>query len=269
MKQFFLIAITALMASTLASCQKSSKYEGSCKLTNEEDSLSYILGMYEAATIENNLYRSPLDTFDAKPLASVFAISQPRKEYVEMCQTQFECFSAESFMYGFTHQLSQKTQLVLENEVMRLNEKVSEIRAKKDTLRAQQARENKARSQKFLDENAKQPGVVTLASGLQYKVLTKGTGPKPTLSDRVKVHYTGSLIDGTVFDSSVQRGEPIVFGLTGVIKGWTEILQLMPAGSKWTVYIPSDLGYGDIGSGEAIPGGSALIFDIELIEIVK
>ena len=116
--------------------------------------------------------------------------------------------------------------------------------------------------------NKSKPGVVTLPSGLQYTVLTEGTGPKPTLQDQVKCHYTGSLVDGHVFESSYTNGQPATFGVGGVIKGWTEALQLMNTGSKWRLFIPSQLAYGDADNGP-IPGGSTLIFDVELLEIVK
>lgn len=119
----------------------------------------------------------------------------------------------------------------------------------------------------FLAANKKKDGVVTLPSGLQYQILKAGTGPKPSLSDTVKVHYHGTLIDGTVFDSSVDRGEPITLPVSGVIPGWTEALQLMPVGSKWKLFIPSDLAYGDRDAGDKIKGGSALIFDVELLSI--
>jgi len=119
----------------------------------------------------------------------------------------------------------------------------------------------------FLAENKKKPGIVALPSGLQYQVIKEGTGAKPTLTDKVKVHYHGTLLDGTVFDSSVDRGEPIVLSVNGVIPGWTEALQLMPVGSKWKLFIPSDLAYGDNDAGPAIKGGSTLIFDVELIDI--
>lgn len=121
---------------------------------------------------------------------------------------------------------------------------------------------------RFFAENKTKEGVVSLPNGLQYKILTEGTGQKPTISDRVKVHYEGKLLDGTIFDSSYQRGAPSTFGVTQVIKGWTEILQEMPVGSKWTVYIPYDLAYGDRDQGQIKPF-STLIFDIELIEIVE
>jgi len=121
----------------------------------------------------------------------------------------------------------------------------------------------------FLAKNKTRAGVVTLPSGLQYEILKTGTGAKPTTTDKVKVHYHGTLLDGTVFDSSVQRGEPIEIGLNQVIAGWTEALQLMPVGSKWKIYIPSELGYGDRDAGPMIKGGSTLIFEVELLDIVK
>ena len=121
----------------------------------------------------------------------------------------------------------------------------------------------------FLAENAKRPEVVTLPSGLQYEVLTAGTGAKPDASQKVTVHYEGTLIDGTVFDSSYKRGQPATFGVTQVIQGWVEGLQLMEEGAKWKLYIPYDLAYGERGSPPQIAPFSALIFTVELIEIVK
>ena len=129
--------------------------------------------------------------------------------------------------------------------------------------------ENKQKGTAFLTENKAKPGVVTTASGLQYSIEKEGTGAKPTASDRVKVHYTGRLLDGTVFDSSVERKTPAEFGVGEVIKGWTEALQLMSVGSKWKLYIPSDLAYGDRGAGADIKPGSTLVFDVELLDIVK
>lgn len=120
----------------------------------------------------------------------------------------------------------------------------------------------------FLAENAKKTGVTVTASGLQYEVITQGSGPIPTATSKVKTHYHGTLIDGTVFDSSVNRGQPIDFPVNGVIAGWTEALQLMPVGSKWRLYIPHNLAYGERGAGGSIAPFSALIFDVELIDIV-
>ncbi len=124
----------------------------------------------------------------------------------------------------------------------------------------------KEEGQKFLAENKKKEGIIETASGLQYEVVKMGTGAKPKETDKVKVHYHGTLIDGTVFDSSVDRGEPIEFPLNQVIKGWTEGVQLMPIGSKFIFYIPSDLGYGDRDAGPTIKGGSTLIFEVELLD---
>lgn len=122
---------------------------------------------------------------------------------------------------------------------------------------------------KFLETNKNRPEVITLPSGLQYEVLTKGTGPVPKATDTVKANYIGSLIDGKEFDNSYKRGQPLEIPVSGVIQGWVEALQLMPVGSKWKLFIPSDLGYGDRGAGGAIPGGAALVFTIELLEIVN
>ncbi|MEM6699190.1 MAG: FKBP-type peptidyl-prolyl cis-trans isomerase [Bacteroidota bacterium] len=127
-------------------------------------------------------------------------------------------------------------------------------------------KENIEKGEKFLAENAQKEGVKTLESGLQYKILTEGQGTIPTAQDRVEVLYHGTLMDGKVFDSSVERGKPATFGVTQVIKGWVEALQLMPTGSKWRLFIPSDLAYGSRGTG-GIPPNSVLIFDVELLDI--
>lgn len=119
----------------------------------------------------------------------------------------------------------------------------------------------------FLAENAKKEGVVTLESGLQYEVITEGNGDKPKATDQVECHYHGTLIDGTVFDSSVQRGEPATFPVNGVIQGWVEALQLMPVGSKWRLAIPSDLAYGERGAGQQIGPHTTLVFEVELLAI--
>ncbi|QJX48510.1 FKBP-type peptidyl-prolyl cis-trans isomerase [Hymenobacter taeanensis] len=126
---------------------------------------------------------------------------------------------------------------------------------------------NKAEGEAFLAENKNKPGVQTLPSGLQYEVLTEGTGKKPGLGSSVTTHYHGTLINGNVFDSSYQRGQPATFGVNQVIAGWTEALQLMPEGSKWRLYIPSDLAYGRRGAGRDIGPDTALIFDVELLKV--
>ena len=128
--------------------------------------------------------------------------------------------------------------------------------------------QTKAAGEAFLESNKKREGVVTLASGLQYEVINAGLGKKPAATDKVQCHYEGTLIDGTVFDSSIKRGQPAVFGVSQVIAGWVEALQLMPEGSKWRLYIPQELAYGSHGAGESIPPYSALIFDVELIKVL-
>ena len=128
---------------------------------------------------------------------------------------------------------------------------------------------NKQAGAEFLEINRHKAGVVELPSGLQYQVLKQGTGAKPSANDKVKCHYHGTLINGTVFDSSVQRGEPATFGVSQVIPGWVEALQLMPVGSKWRLFIPSNLAYGEHGAGDVIEPNSTLIFDVELLDIVK
>ncbi len=149
---------------------------------------------------------------------------------------------------------------------------VQEYFAKQEQkMQAERAEKGKAareEGENYLAENAKKEGVVTLKSGLQYQVLREGNGKKPTAKDQVKCHYEGFLIDGTVFDSSVQRGEPAVFGLQQVIAGWTEGLQLMQEGAKYRFFIPYRLAYGEGGAGQLIPPFAALIFDVELIEVL-
>lgn len=127
---------------------------------------------------------------------------------------------------------------------------------------------NRAEGEAFLAENKKKSGVVVLPSGLQYEVLIEGKGKKPAATDRVECHYHGTLINGEVFDSSVERGEPAVFGVNQVIPGWVEALQLMPEGSKWRLFIPSDLAYGENGAGGKIAPNSTLIFDVELLKVL-
>ncbi len=131
------------------------------------------------------------------------------------------------------------------------------------------AKQNREIGEAFLSENAKREGVKTTASGLQYEVLESGNGAQPTANDRVEVHYTGKLIDGTVFDSSVERGVPATFGVTQVIPGWVEALQLMHEGDKWRLYIPSDLAYGPNGAGGLIGPDTTLIFDVQLLRVIK
>ncbi|MEM9544828.1 MAG: FKBP-type peptidyl-prolyl cis-trans isomerase [Bacteroidota bacterium] len=134
-------------------------------------------------------------------------------------------------------------------------------------MQAQAQEQAKKVQLEFFEENGKKEGVVTLESGLQYQILKEGSGPKPGLTSTVTTHYHGTLINGTVFDSSVNRGEPASFPVNGVISGWTQALQLMPLGSKWKLFVPSDLAYGERGAGGQIPPHTALIFEVELLDI--
>ncbi|HEY3973395.1 MAG TPA: FKBP-type peptidyl-prolyl cis-trans isomerase [Candidatus Sulfotelmatobacter sp.] len=160
-----------------------------------------------------------------------------------------------------------KTMLMTEDEEKAaLTQLQTEMRGKMEAKSKEAAAVGHKEGDAFLAANKSKDGVVTLPSGLQYKILTAGTGPKPTASDTVTVNYKGTLIDGSEFDSSYKRGQPATFPVGGVIKGWTEALQLMPVGSKWQLFIPADLAYGDQGR-PGIPPGATLVFEVELISI--
>lgn len=164
---------------------------------------------------------------------------------------------------AFNDVLNNKPLVISEDECnMNIQQKLQEFMTQKISA-------VKEKGQKFLEENKKRAGVVTLPDGMQYEIVTKGTGPIPKATDTVKANYIGTLIDGYEFDNSYKRGEPLTIPVSGVIRGWTEALQMMPVGSTWKLYIPSDLAYGDRGAGGAIPGGSTLIFTIELLDIVN
>lgn len=143
----------------------------------------------------------------------------------------------------------------------------ADVRKKQEAKMQAEGTVNKKQGEEFLGENKSKQGVVTLPSGLQYKILTEGKGPKPTASDTVQCNYRGTLINGKEFDSSAKHGGPATFPVSGVIKGWTEALQLMPVGSKWELFIPPDLAYGDRGAGADIGPDSTLVFDVELVSI--
>ena len=198
------------------------------KLVTKQDSLSYALGV----VIAENLKHQGLDEVNTDLFAAaVKAVSEGKEQ-------QITSENAQDYILRYQQEKQESSNM-----------------------------EAKAVGEKFLRENAKRPEVKTTDSGLQYEVLQEGTGDKPTAEDEVVVHYHGTLIDGTVFDSSYDRGEPAQFQLNRVIKGWTEVLQLMPEGSKWRVYIPENLAYGSRGAGAVIEPFSTLIFDIELLEV--
>lgn len=170
--------------------------------------------------------------------------------------------SIEDFIKGISDVLSgNKTELTHSEAQKVVNEHFQKLAEEAYAV-------NRNAGEKFLAENAKKESITTLPSGLQYEVIKEGNGKKPSATDRVQCHYEGTLIDGTIFDSSIKRGEPAVFGVNQVIKGWVEALQLMQEGAKWRLYIPYDMAYGEHGAGEMIPPYSALIFDVELIKVL-
>jgi len=175
----------------------------------------------------------------------------------------------EPLMLGLQDVLEGKTLKLTQEETRTVYTAFQQrMRAKQTAERAKLATENLAKGKAFLEANKAKEGVKVLPSGLQYKVIKEGTGDTPTADDKVKTHYRGRLLDGTEFDSSYKRNQPAEFGVKGVIKGWTEALQLMKTGGKWELYIPADLAYGERGR-PSIPPNSVLIFEIELLEIVK
>ena len=170
--------------------------------------------------------------------------------------------NVEDFAQAIADVLNRKETAISHNEAREIvNKYFMELEEKMNA-------ENIEKGKAFLEENAKKEGIITLPSGLQYHVITEGNGKKPSATDKVKCHYEGTLIDGTLFDSSIKRGQPAVFGVNQVIRGWVEALQLMSEGSKWRLFIPAELGYGAQQAGEMIPPHSTLIFEVELIEVL-
>lgn len=177
-----------------------------------------------------------------------------------------------AFLTGLKHAMATDSvkKLLTEEEIAEVLKKFQEeLMAKQDKKRTEDGKKNKEEGDKFLAENAKKEGIKVTASGLQYRVIESGNGNTPKATDNVKVHYTGKLLNGTIFDSSVQRGEPAVFPVTGVIQGWQEVIQLMKEGDKWEVFIPSELAYGPTGAGQVIGANQVLIFEVNLISIEK
>ena len=202
----------------------------------ELDCISYALGL----SMGNNFKGSGIESINVKDfadgVAAVYEGAQPKMSYDE----------AKMVIQSF----------------------FQEMEAKQQAAAQEMAKVNKAAGEAFLAENGKRAEVVTTNSGLQYEVLVEGNGASPKATDQVTVHYTGKLIDGTVFDSSVDRGQPATFGVTQVIPGWVEALQLMKVGAKWRLYIPSEIAYGPQGAGGVIGPNATLIFDVELLNII-
>jgi FKBP-type peptidyl-prolyl cis-trans isomerase len=170
-------------------------------------------------------------------------------------------FDKKVFLKGVEDAFAEQKSILTQEEAQQVMQAVS------TTIRDNMAKESASKDKAFFEENGKKPGVITTPSGLQYQVVKEGNGPKPTKEQTVTVHYTGTLLDGTEFDSSVKRGEPATFPVGGVIPGWVEGLQLMTVGSKYKFFIPSSLGYGERGAGGQIPPFATLIFDVELLNI--
>jgi FKBP-type peptidyl-prolyl cis-trans isomerase FklB len=231
----------AVLGLTLASASvwaaDSADKEGASKLKETKDKVGYSIGV----NIGGGMKKQGLDT---------------------------NTISVEALAQGMKDALTGAKQLLTENEIQEVmmafqKDMMSKMQAKQSAL----GESNKKEGAAFLEANKKKEGVKTTASGLQYIVEKEGTGKTPTKDDTVVAHYRGTLTDGTEFDSSYKRNEPLTIPVTGVIKGWTEALQLMKEGAKWKLFIPSELGYGEKGAGQDIPPNAVLIFDIELLSI--
>lgn len=264
------VAVLAVSALATTSCSKS-KYAKDCTLKNDVDTFSYALGFFEAKGITQMFERAQLfDTIYMEKIESAFG-EKLAEGYVKTRHQQFDTLDIESFLYGFHHSIRFGKGKITEDAAnLILDSRFNSVRERKQAEAKEKAAAEIVKGQEFLAEKEKEEGVIKTESGLLYKVVTMGTGKKPVDGDKVKVLYTGKLIDGTIFDSTANRdNEPTEFPINRVIKGWTEVLKLMPVGSKFTAYIPSELGYGERGAGENIPGNATLIFDIELLDIVK
>lgn len=183
----------------------------------------------------------------------------------QLSESGLEGLLPEALLAGLTDALEGNTPVVPVDVVHRA---LREVHERADAVRQERQKELAVEGQKYLEANAQKEGVNSTESGLQFRVLAQGEGSIPARTDHVRVHYTGKLIDGTVFDSSVQRGEPAEFPVNGVIAGWIEALTLMPVGSKWELTIPHNLAYGERGAGASIPPFSTLVFEVELLDIV-
>ena len=230
MKKSTVLPFLAAGALTLGLASCGNKQQAA-SLKTDIDSVSYAIGVNTGLSYKQNLENFPGGTANVNDMIAGFA----------------------NALHGDSTMTQEQAISIIQNYFQQAEKK--------------EADKSKAEGEAFLNENKTKEGVITTESGLQYKIDSVGTGAIPTAEDQVKVHYTGKLLDGTVFDSSVERGEPATFGVTQVIKGWTEALQLMPVGSKWTLYIPSDLAYGDRAAGPKIKPNSTLVFEVELLGI--
>ena len=245
MKKISVLVATVIVAMGITSCGDSHK---SASLKTAADSVSYAIGISTGAGYKENLKTLPGDPANVDDLIAGFiqAIKGDSSGFIQ-------AIKGDSSAMKMTPQAAQA---YVQTYFMEAS--------------ARDAKKTKEEGEKFLAENKTKKDVITTESGLQYQVVTEGKGAKPTADDKVKVHYTGTLLDGTKFDSTMDRGgEPAEFPVGGVIKGWTEVLQLMPVGSKYIVWVPSELAYGERGAGQDIKPNSTLKFEIELLDIVK
>ena len=230
MKLKHIFLISGAAFFSLTACEGQKNKATDGKLATQVDSVSYGIGL----SIGENLKKSSMNDLNVDLIAN-----------------------------GIKSAFNNDSSVMKEKDCQGLIQNFMQAKAKK------KGNENMEKGKAFLAENGKKEGVKTTPSGLQYQILKDGTGPKPTLTDKVSVHYTGTLIDGTVFDSSVQRGQPAQFGCNQVIPGWTEALQLMSVGSKWKLFIPSNIAYGERAPGGTIGPNETLIFEVEMISIDK
>ena len=279
------LAATAVLSSCTAQAPKAN-------LANEVDSLSYAIGLARTEGLDQYLAQQGIDSTQMAMFIKGFnegARKIGKDDAAYMAGLQIGQMVSKQWVEGFNRQIfGNDSTMTLSRENMlagfltgvakvkgaMTKEEAQEYMTKQmDTIKekaiAEKYADNKAAGEKFLSENKEKEGVITLPSGLQYKVIKEGKGAKPTETDRVKVNYRGTLIDGKEFDSSYKRNEPATFRANQVIKGWTEALTMMPVGSKWELYIPSELAYGTRETGGDIKPFSTLIFEVELLEIVK
>nr|WP_321453311.1 FKBP-type peptidyl-prolyl cis-trans isomerase [uncultured Carboxylicivirga sp.] len=265
-----LVAALAVVV-VLSSCSKVPR-SGKMDFKNQTDSVSYALGFVMANNMKKEWERLPfeMDSLAYVDMAKAISKRQLTKNFKEYQVNQFEDLNEDAFFKGFLNQLAYgKSYFNDMNADMILRKAFDAVKEKKAEAKKVEAAKNLEAGKKFLEENKQRAEVTETETGLQYEVIREGNGPIAEKSDKVRCTYHGTLLDGTVFDSSVERGDTAQFRVTGVIKGWTEALQMMPEGSKWRLYIPSDLAYGERGSGQHIGPNATLIFDIDLVEVEK
>lgn len=270
MKLSNLLVAGLVVAVVLSSCSRVPR-TGKMNFKNQTDSVSYALGYVMANNIKKEWKRLPfeMDSVAFVDIAKAMAKRKLTDNFLEYQINQFESINEDAYFKGFLNELAYgKSYFTDLTADVLLRKAFEEVKAKKEEVRKAQAAKNLEEGQKFLEENKNRPEVNVTESGLQYEIIREGNGIVATDKDRVKCTYHGTLLDRTVFDSSVERGDTTTFGVRGVIKGWTEALQMMPEGSKWRLYVPSDLAYGERGKGDNIGGNATLIFDLDLVEVM-